>query len=1526
MKGVTQPELIQFEVEYKVYEEQVSEVNRSRDASRRIKPSSIRNCCEPLLLQSLCILGQIEGATTLEEATDASVKKWLDERLASAPQDIAERVRSAVNSVQYCQCKEDPAGACLKFVLDVVAALDRNNASEVIKDKEMCKSLISKLIEKLEPPELRERIRDARECWTSDQKSDLGVFQSRASTVAVDVSQGELARARLKRRSGSTRSRESCADGEHPQRSMKRQKKVSRQTGRTLEHRKEQPYDPKKWDKPCLNPDCSGRHPMKECRNTSADKKRQFLKEYWDKKKISAKAVKVSSEIDKYRMPLPSAADGRYRVTLEDAVDAIALGDYGSDESAIPFSLLQEVLESEPNVLVVKLNTPTSLATAIKSTKPNPITFTASQTAQLSLTISLPGSNLPVRIRGIKFLVVDQKMDEVLLGRPFLRAIGFDLEKHLESVATMIDGKHIEELSPTRLKAVSIPYAGLVYQKTDDDPVELPHTVSAGIGSDSLESINNALAGICNEARTNGLSVEGHLRLTSMLRTHRDVFRIKLGADEPARVRPLAILPARNARPHRSPQRRYSPVQRVFLENTVRELEKVGAIYKNPAARWASPALAVPKPGSSTLRFTVDLRGPNSQTVPIQSAMPHLESLLQTTAGSVCFAKIDMAHAYWQLPLAQDSQEMLSIQTPLGVYSSTRLLQGSTDAGNHFQAVTQELFQEKVPRLLQWLDDFLLHADSEQQLLDSVDQFLGICAEHGLKIHAEKTELFLREARFCGRVLSRDGLKFDPRHFESLLQMQSPKMGGDLQQLLCATNWMRTSIPTYAETIAPLHNLMEKVYQNVGSRTKRAVSKISLTSLWGPPHDDAFATIKRQLAAATRLAHPKVGSELCLFTDASDTHWAAVLTQVPREDRRKAIDKQMHEPLCFLSGAFKGSSQNWSVPEKEGFAVVESLCRMDYLISGHIVTIFTDHANLVYLFDPYGRNPGVSRHTASKLMRWAIKLSAFRYVIEHLPGEENVWADMLTRWAVQDPTSKKAHHAKRLKALIVSPISPGLDARLDWPKRQDIILSQRNSAAKPKERFRVQNGCLMDNRDVVWICPRDRELQLRILVAAHCGMAGHRGWRATHSAISAHFWWESLQADTESFVKSCIHCLSTATGEKVPRPLGHAVHGSRPNEVLHFDFCYIMHSESAMRYVLILKDDFSGYTWLVPTSETDAETAANALLQWFASFGIARIWVSDQGSHFKNELVTKLCESLQSQHHFTLPYCPWSNGTVEVVCRELLRAMRALLSELQMPQRCWPQILPLVQSVLNNSILSRLGNRSPTTVFTGQSPESPLLSVKETQSTLTNIKTVSEARTRQLLKIRQLETAMQSMHRDVTLRVTKKREAAVISHNRRTGVREVNFTVGDYVLRGLVPRERRRKPSLKWRGPFRVTKCHSDYVFEIEDLLTGKRQDAHGRRLKFFRNKDFEVSEDVRNHIAYQENELLVIEDLEDIRKTADEVQLLVKWRGFESEENDWVSLPSLREDVPELVQEYLQTAAKEGTPRQRKIAQSLLH
>lgn len=149
LDSVTQPNLIKFGTEYTAYQENVEDVSISRDEASRILPATIRQCLKAKLLKSLCIIREIDGTTTMDQATDESVNAWFDERISAEPEHIAERVRSAVDFVKFVKCDTDPAGAAMEFVLKVIASLDKNNASHVVQDTEKCKELVSKLVHKL---------------------------------------------------------------------------------------------------------------------------------------------------------------------------------------------------------------------------------------------------------------------------------------------------------------------------------------------------------------------------------------------------------------------------------------------------------------------------------------------------------------------------------------------------------------------------------------------------------------------------------------------------------------------------------------------------------------------------------------------------------------------------------------------------------------------------------------------------------------------------------------------------------------------------------------------------------------------------------------------------------------------------------------------------------------------------------------------------------------------------------------------------------------------------------------------------------------------------------------------------------------------------------------------------------------------------------------------------------------------------------------------------------------------------------
>jgi IS30 family transposase len=83
-------------------------------------------------------------------------------------------------------------------------------------------------------------------------------------------------------------------------------------------------------------------------------------------------------------------------------------------------------------------------------------------------------------------------------------------------------------------------------------------------------------------------------------------------------------------------------------------------------------------------------------------------------------------------------------------------------------------------------------------------------------------------------------------------------------------------------------------------------------------------------------------------------------------------------------------------------------------------------------------------------------------------------------------------------------------------------------------------------------------------------------------------------------------------------------------------------------------------------------------------------------------------KELKVKNHFTSANCPWYNGTIESACKHVIRAFRAVLSELKIYADEWPEAVNVVQSVLNNSLSTRLRKRTPMQVFTEHAETTPL--------------------------------------------------------------------------------------------------------------------------------------------------------------------------------------------------------------------------
>ncbi len=108
----------------------------------------------------------------------------------------------------------------------------------------------------------------------------------------------------------------------------------------------------------------------------------------------------------------------------------------------------------------------------------------------------------------------------------------------------------------------------------------------------------------------------------------------------------------------------------------------------------------------------------------------------------------------------------------------------------------------------------------------------------------------------------------------------------------------------------------------------------------------------------------------------------------------------IEKPIIFISHILSDQATRWGIMELELYAFVYCVKQLTPYLMGKLFTVKTDHKNLVYL----------SNSSIPKLVRWRVLLSEFRFLVQHIPGVQNVVADGLPRVmslsSVEIPRSK----------------------------------------------------------------------------------------------------------------------------------------------------------------------------------------------------------------------------------------------------------------------------------------------------------------------------------------------------------------------------------------------------------------------------------------------------------------------------------------------------------------------------------------
>ena len=338
-----------------------------------------------------------------------------------------------------------------------------------------------------------------------------------------------------------------------------------------------------------------------------------------------------------------------------------------------------------------------------------------------------------------------------------------------------------------------------------------------------------------------------------------------------------------------------------------------------------------------------DFRAANQRVEKVPGVMPNQKASMAKLSEAQFHGSLDLLQGYWQCPLASEAKEIFTIATPGGLYTPTRVPQGILNATSYFQATLTRVLEGL--NCMIWVDDVIYRGLDETDLFNTLELILERLEEVGMYAAAHKCIFFETSITWCGKVYSQGQAKHDPERLTGLATMRRPETAGELMQFSQAVNWLRTSLPRMGEVIFPLRVFLDGHLASPKRPTKRVASNRAISAGdWTSGLIGAWEAAQDLVAHAVALSHPKPGWAVLMFPDASDEHWGSFLTQVPQEelDRGVSVEDKTHEPIGFLSGAFKGSQQHWATVEKEGFAVVSTFKRLEYLLWNG-VQIYTDH-------------------------------------------------------------------------------------------------------------------------------------------------------------------------------------------------------------------------------------------------------------------------------------------------------------------------------------------------------------------------------------------------------------------------------------------------------------------------------------------------------------------------------------------------------------------------------------------------------
>jgi len=900
---------------------------------------------------------------------------------------------------------------------------------------------------------------------------------------------------------------------------------------------------------------------------------------------------------------------------------------------------------------------------------------------------------------------------------------------------------------------------------------------------------------------------------------------------------------------------------------------KKGTIVPSSSPQ-SSPFFFVGKKDGS-LRPCQDYRYLNEHTVKNNYPLPLISDLLDKLKDAKIFTKMDIRWGYNNVRMKEGDQWKAAFATARGLFEPTVMFFGMCNSPATFQSMMNDIFGDLLQEgwLIIYMDDILIFSPDHETHQKRTHKVLSRLQEHRLYLKPEKCTFNTNEIEYLGMIIRPGSITMDPAKLKGISEWKTPNSVKEVRSFLGFANFYRRFIADYSTLARPLIDLTKK----------------DVTFEWTIERQKTFEKLKKCFTTAPVLQIPDKYRQFAIATDASLYATGGVLLQ------KNSNGEWL--PCSFISQSFNPAERNYQIYDRELLGIVRALKAWRHYLLGspYPVIVYTDHKNLQYFRDVQDLN--------RRQARWQTFLSQFELSITHVPGKDLIVPDLLSRRSdhLPDDYVEKDNTSIQLlpDSLFVNVIDTSFTDRLRIsssidPVVQTALKALTDSSTPPPLRSALSDWKLSDRiltyKGLTYVPPGELRHELTSL-HHDSPTAGHPGRFKTQELLSRDYWWPGLSTFVKNYVDGCCICQQNKVNthpsspplNPIPAPIS-----NRPFSHVSVDLITDLPLSDGYDSIMVVVDHgLSKGVILTPCHKTiDAEGVANIFFsKVFSRYGLYDKIISDRGPQFASRFQIELGRLLGYKNSLSTAFHPQSDGETERVNQELEVYLRIYCAN---DQTGWAPMLPLAEFVHNSRHHSARGT-SPFYLMMGYHPRH--LPDSHPKSDIPNI----EQRLSLLNRARDEALAAHELARNTM--------------KQRITSRFVPFAKGDKVwleAKNLNLGYPNRKLAPKREGPFTIIDVLSPItyrlalpsqwrihpVFHAALLSPYKENDTHGPNF-------IAPPPDIIDGEEEQEIEAIVAH-----RGSSSRRSYYVKWKGFPSSENEWMTERQLG-NAPDILSDY---------------------